>query len=118
MGVSSHPYQPPAALPRQLSPFPLTIAQTPPPDPPFPPSPPPPLPVCLDVTPSATSYAECAGALDEVDWLRNKLERLETSISAMARTAGSVGPEGGSGGVRPQSPAQPGQQPTGYRYEK
>ena len=56
--------------------------------------------------------------MDEVDWLRNKLERLETSISAMARTAGSVGPEGGSGGAGPQPPAQPGQQPKEYMYEK
>lgn len=59
-----------------------------------------------------------AGALDEVDWLRNKLERLETSISAMARTAGSVGPEGGPDGGGPQAASQLGQQPKEYRYEK
>ena len=52
------------------------------------------------------------GALDEVDWLRNKLERLETSISAMARTA-----EGGAAGNGPQSSGQPGQAKE-YRYDK
>lgn len=58
-----------------------------------------------------------AGALDEVDWLRNKLERLETSISAMARTAGSAPSEGGAAGNGPQASGQPGQ-PKEYRYDK
>lgn len=67
----------------------------------------------------ATACLSCVGALDEVDWLRNKLERLETSISAMARTAGSGGgEEGGSNGGGPQAPPQPGQQAKEYRYDK
>ncbi|DBA73314.1 TPA: hypothetical protein ACH3X1_011366 [Trebouxia sp. C0004] len=53
------------------------------------------------------------GALDEVDWLRNKLERLETSISAMARTAGAAPSEGGAAGSRPQSSGQAKE----YRYD-
>lgn len=57
------------------------------------------------------------GALDEVDWLRNKLERLETSISAMARTAGGAPSEGGAAGNGPQSSGQPGQAKE-YRYDK
>ncbi len=54
------------------------------------------------------------GALDEVDWLRNKLERLETSISAMARTAGGAPSEGGAAGNGPQSSGQAKE----YRYDK
>ncbi|KAL0045664.1 hypothetical protein WJX82_001027 [Trebouxia sp. C0006] len=53
------------------------------------------------------------GALDEVDWLRNKLERLETSISAMARTAGGAPSEGGAAGNGPQSSGQAKE----YRYD-
>ncbi|KAA6418107.1 MAG: Kif12 type kinesin [Trebouxia sp. A1-2] len=56
------------------------------------------------------------GALDEVDWLRNKLERLETSISAMARTAGGAPSEGGAAGTGPQPSGQPGQAKD-YRYD-
>lgn len=57
-----------------------------------------------------------AGALDEVDWLRSKLERLETSISAMARSAAAGPTEGGAPGMQSQS--QPGQVPQDYKYDK
>ena len=42
---------------------------------------------------SPQSFMLCiAGALDEVDWLRTKLESLETSIAVMAQNAGSPVP--------------------------
>ena len=73
------------------------------------------------ITTEPIAYTLCSascgtftGALDEVDWLRNKLERLETSISAMARTAGAAPSEGGAAGNGPQSSGQAKE----YRYDK
>lgn len=64
--------------------------------------------------PCVQACGTCAGALDEVDWLRNKLERLETSISAMARSAAAGPAESGTTGI-----AQPlSGRSQDYKYDK
>ena len=70
---------------------------------------------CRRVTQNLANFLT-AGALDEVDWLRSKLERLETSISAMARSSAAGPTEGGAPGMQSQS--QPGQLPQDYKYDK